>query len=69
MLDPKTLRPFLMEKSMRNPKLIAVLKIDRAGKVRNDGESVDEFNLASMQRFSLSPLARQDKALMAKAQG
>jgi biopolymer transport protein ExbD len=67
-LERSALRAFLREKSLANPKLIALLKIDRAGKYNLMVDLIDEFNLADVKRFSLAPLVEQDKALMAKVQ-
>ena len=67
-LERAELRAFLREKALANPKLIALLKIDRAGKYNLMVDLIDEFNLADVKRFSLAPLVEQDKALMAKAQ-
>lgn len=66
-LERKDLRSFLKDKAAQNPKLIVVVKIDRAGKFTMMVDTVDELNLAGVSRFSLAPLLEADKALIAKA--
>jgi biopolymer transport protein ExbD len=65
-LDRANLKVFLAEEQTANPKLIALLKIDRAGKFAQMVDMIDEFNYAHVERFSLAPLLEADKALLAK---
>lgn len=67
-VEYKDLRAFLRERLQSNPKLIVVLKIDRAGKYNTMVNLIDEINLSSITRFSLAPMLDADKALVAKAQ-
>jgi biopolymer transport protein ExbD len=62
------LRAFLRERIIANPKLITVLKIDRSAKYNTMVNTIDEFNLANITRFSLAPLLEKDKDLIAKVQ-
>jgi biopolymer transport protein ExbD len=59
------LRAFLRDKIAGNPKLIVVLKIDRAGKYNTMVNLIDELNLAQITRFSLAPMVEKDKELVA----
>jgi biopolymer transport protein ExbD len=59
------LRAFLKERLQSNPKLIVVLKIDRAGKYNTMVNLIDEINLAQITRFSLAPMLDKDKELVA----
>ena len=63
------LRPFLRERAASNPKLIVVLKIDRAGKYNTMVNLIDELNLAQITRFSLAPMLDKDKELVANVKG
>ena len=67
-IEYSALRAFLKERSISNPKLVTLVKIDRAGKFNIMVNMIDELNGAQIQRFSLAPLLETDKALMAKAQ-
>jgi biopolymer transport protein ExbD len=60
---------FLREQAVSNPKLVVLLKIDRLAKYNTMVGLIDEFNLAGIQRFSLAPLADQDKVLLSRVQG
>ena len=63
-----TLRTFLKEQAT-NPKIVALIKIDREGKYINLVDIIDELtNFANIQRFSLAPMTDQDKELLKKAQ-
>ena len=66
-LERKELRAFLKEKAIQNPKLIVLVKVDRAGKYNMMVDLIDELNLANVTRFSLAPLLEADKNLIAKA--
>lgn len=62
------LREFLRDKGT-NPKIVALVKIDRLGKYQSLVDLIDELtNFANIQRFSLAPLTDQDKELLKKAQ-
>lgn len=67
-VERKELQPFLVERLASNPKLIVVLKIDRAGKYNMMVDLIDEITGARITRFSLAPMLDADKALVAKAQ-
>ncbi|MBK7258628.1 MAG: biopolymer transporter ExbD [Ignavibacteriae bacterium] len=67
-LDPVELRKFLREKSLGNPKLTTLVKVDREGKYIMLVNMIDELNLAQIQRFSIAPLLDADKALIARVQ-
>jgi biopolymer transport protein ExbD len=62
------LRAFLRERITGNPKLTVVMKFDRAGKYNMMVNLIDEINLATITRFSITPMTDNDKALIAKAQ-
>ncbi len=64
-IETKDLRAFLRDKIQSNPKLIVVLKIDRAGKYNTMVNLIDEINLANITRFSIAPMLDQDKQLLA----
>ncbi len=68
LLPAGTLRTFLKEQAT-NPKVVALIKIDREGKYINLVDIIDELtNFANIQRFSLAPMTEQDKELLKKAQ-
>lgn len=67
-IERSALRAFLVEKRSANPKMTALLKIDREGKYETMVNMIDEFGLAKVDRFSIAPLLDNDKALMAKVQ-
>lgn len=68
LLPAGTLRTFLKEQAT-NPKIVALIKIDREGKYINLVDIIDELtNFANIQRFSLAPMTDQDKELLKKAQ-
>jgi len=62
------LRKFLRERAQSNPKLVTLVKVDRAGKYNMMVNIMDELNLAEITRFSLAPLLEADKTLLAKVQ-
>jgi biopolymer transport protein ExbD len=64
-IDQKDLRVFLRDRLAGNPKLIVVLKIDRAGKYSTMVNLIDELNLSQITRFSLAPMLDKDKELVA----
>lgn len=66
-IDRKDFRAFLKEKAAQNPKLIVLVKVDRAGKYNTVVDIIDELNEANVTRFSLAPMLEADKALIAKA--
>lgn len=67
-LDAATINTFLKEKIQANPKLTALVKVDRGGKFVYLVNVIDELNLAQIQRFSIGNLVEQDRVLMARAQ-
>jgi biopolymer transport protein ExbD len=64
-LGDANFRTFLEERLAANPKLIVVLKIDRAGKYNTMVSLIDELNLARITRFSIAPMLDRDKELLA----
>jgi biopolymer transport protein ExbD len=62
------MRKFLREKYQSNPKLTVLVKVDRQGKYEMMVNTIDELQVAGIQRFSIGPLLDADKALMAKVQ-
>jgi biopolymer transport protein ExbD len=66
-VDRKDIRAFLKDKAVQNPKLIVLLKVDRAGKYNTVVDIIDELNMAGVTRFSLAPMLEADKSLIAKA--
>jgi biopolymer transport protein ExbD len=68
-LTADRLPTFLREQAASNPKLVVLLKIDRLAKYNMMVGLIDELNLAGIQRFSLAPLADQDKMLLSRVQG
>jgi len=69
MIAFKDLRPLLLERNRINPKLITLLKVDRAGTYNMMVNIMDELNLADITRFSLAPMLPADKDLLKKAAG
>jgi biopolymer transport protein ExbD len=67
-IEGSALRAFLTEKRSTNPKMTALLKIDREGKYDMMVNMIDDFGFARIDRFSIAPLMDNDKALMAKVQ-
>lgn len=67
-IEFSALRDFLRERSSSNPKLVTLLKVDRAGKYNMMVNLIDELQLANVTRFSLAPLLDADKAMIAKVQ-
>jgi biopolymer transport protein ExbD len=65
-LERDGLRAFLKQHVIDNPKLVALLKIDRAAKYNQMVEMIDDFQLSNVTRFSLAPLTEADMKLMAK---
>ena len=65
-LERAGLRAFLKQHVIDNPKLVALLKIDRAAKYNQMVEMIDEFQQSDVTRFSLAPLTEADLKLMAK---
>ena len=63
----KDLRGMLTQKSLQNPKLITLIKIDRKGKYNMMVDIMDELNLANITRFSLAPMMDGDKKRLEKA--
>lgn len=67
-IEGSALRAFLAEKRSANPKMTALLKIDREGKYEMMVNMIDDFGFAKVDRFSIAPLLDSDKALIAKVQ-
>ena len=67
-IERDKLLDFLKEKWAANPKLVTVMKFDRAGKYSTMVDLIDELNVSGINRFSLAPMEDNDKALIAKAQ-
>lgn len=61
------LRPLLLERNRANPKLITLVKVDRAGTYTMMVDVMDELNLANITRFSLAPMTPADQELLKKA--
>lgn len=66
-IEFKDLRPLLAERNKNNPKLITLLKVDRAGTYNMMVDIMDELNLADITRFSLAPMLDADRNLLKKA--
>ena len=62
------LRSFLRGQNESNPKLVTLVKVDREGKYKMMVDIMDELNLANITRFSLAPMEKSDKDLLAKVQ-
>lgn len=58
------LRGFLTERSVANPNMITLVKVDRKSKYSNMVRMIDELNLTKVQRFSIAPLLDQDKKII-----
>ncbi len=67
-LPATEMRKFLRERSQANPKLTVLVKVDRQGKYEMMVNTIDELQVAGIQRFSIGQLLDADRALMAKAQ-
>ncbi|MGB2958506.1 MAG: biopolymer transporter ExbD [Bacteroidota bacterium] len=65
-LERSEVRAFLRERAQANPKLVTLLKIDRAGKFEMMVDLIDEFSLADVKRFSIGSLLEADKRLIEK---
>jgi biopolymer transport protein ExbD len=64
------LRKLFSEKLQENPKLIALLKVDRKAKYVQMVDVLDEFTLINLTKFSLAPMTEDDnKMLELLAQG
>ena len=64
------LRKLFKEKLDENPKLIALLKVDRKAKYVQMIDVLDEFALINLTKFSLAPMTEDDiKMLELLAQG
>jgi biopolymer transport protein ExbD len=63
------LRKLLSEKLQANPKLIALLKVDRKAKYIQMVDILDEFNLAHIEKFSIAPMVDEDKQILEKLAG
>ncbi len=65
-VEPGALVNFLREKYAGNSKLIVLLKVDRQAKYNTMVDIMDDLtNLAQLPRFSIGPMADQDKQLIA----
>ncbi|HZM15145.1 MAG TPA: biopolymer transporter ExbD [Candidatus Krumholzibacteria bacterium] len=58
------LRPMLVQSLAANPKLICLVKVDRASTYKSMVDVMDELNLASITRFSLAPFRDFDRQLI-----
>ena len=63
-LEFAELRPFLLREIAANPKLITLVKVDRASSYKSMVDVMDELNLASISRFSLAPFKDFDRDLV-----
>ena len=63
-LEFARLRPLLVSRLAANPKLITLVKVDRRSSYKKMVDVMDELNLASITRFSLSPLKDFDRELI-----
>jgi biopolymer transport protein ExbD len=55
------LEPIFAEEGKRNPKLIVLVKIDRATKYKYMVDIIDQLQFAELNRFSLAPLEPKEK--------
>ncbi len=60
------LRKLFTEKLQANPKLIALLKVDRKAKYTQMVDILDEFTLSNITKFSIAPMADEDKQILDK---
>lgn len=58
------LRGFLTERSVANPNMITLVKVDRKSKYSYMVRMIDELNLTKVTRFSIAPLLEQDKKII-----
>jgi biopolymer transport protein ExbD len=63
------LRKLFSEKLQANPKLIALLKVDRKAKYIQMVDILDEFNVSNITKFSIAPMADEDKQILQKLAG
>ncbi len=56
-----SLGKLLKERNSANPKLITLIKIDDKAKYIDMVDIMDELNINNITRFSLAPMAEQDK--------
>lgn len=62
------LRGFLSERSLANPNMITLIKVDRKSKYSSMVRMIDELNLTKVNRFSIAPLLEQDLKIIAEAE-
>ncbi len=62
------LRSLLRERLTENPRIIALVKVDRKGTYQTLVNIMDELSLANITRLSLAPLLDADRGMIAKAQ-
>ncbi|MEX1275544.1 MAG: biopolymer transporter ExbD [Bacteroidota bacterium] len=62
------LRGFLTERSLANPNMITLIKVDRKSKYSSMVRMIDELNLTKVNRFSIAPLLEQDLKIIAEAE-
>lgn len=60
------LRKLFIEKLQANPKLIALLKVDRKAKYIQLVDILDEFALSNITKFSIAPMLDEDKQILEK---
>jgi biopolymer transport protein ExbD len=60
------LRKLFTEKLQANPKLIALLKVDRKAKYIMLVDMIDEFSLSHIEKFSIAPMGDDDKRILEK---
>lgn len=58
------LRGFLAERSLANPTMITLIKMDRKSKYASMVRMIDELNVTNVMRFSIAPLLEQDKKIL-----
>ena len=63
------LRKLFIEKLQANPKLIALLKVDRKAKYIQLVDMLDEFSLTNITKFSIAPMTDDDKLILQKLAG
>lgn len=66
-IELANLRTLLRERLTENPRIIALVKVDRKGKYQTLVNIMDELSLANIARLSLAPLLDADRGMIAKA--
>jgi biopolymer transport protein ExbD len=65
-IEFKDLKAHLKDRVAQNPKLTVLLKIDRKGKYDMMVNTIDEFQVSGVARFSIAPMTETDLKVLSK---